>query len=153
TALLGHDMTGPLSSGLGFVELVAMQLGARPEAQGAVRHLRTALGQGRRLLQMIEDLLAIARLERGAVTARREETSVLPLLQAVVNAMAGRAQGQGTLLGAQAEPELRAAFDRDLMQRLLENLVGSALAHTRENDRVELSASIDKGELVLTVRN
>jgi signal transduction histidine kinase len=153
TALLVHDMKGPLSSVLGFVELVAMQLGARPDAQSQVKHLKTALDQGRRLLNMIESLLAIARLERGAVTARREETDVLPLLQAVVNAQAPRAQAQGTLLGAQGEPDLKAAFDRDLTQRLLENLVTNALAHTKEGDRVELAASLDHGELVLCVCN
>jgi signal transduction histidine kinase len=153
TALLVHDMKGPLSSVLGFVELVAMQLGARTEAQGQVKHLRTALAQGGRLLDMIESLLAIARLERGAVTARREEAAVLPLLQAVVHAQSARAQQQGTLLGAQAEPDLTAAFDRDLMQRLLENLVSNALSHTKEGDRIELSAVVEEGELVLAVRN
>jgi signal transduction histidine kinase len=153
TALLVHDMKGPLSSVLGFVELVAMQLGAKPEAQGQVKHLKTALSQGRRLLEMIESLLAIARLERGAVTARREETDVLSLLQTVVNNQAARAQQQGTLMGANAEPELVAAFDKELMQRLLENLVGNALAHTKDGDRVELSAALDAGELVLRVRN
>jgi signal transduction histidine kinase len=146
-------MKGPLSSVLGFVELVAMQLGAKPEAQGQVKHLKTALSQGRRLLEMIESLLAIARLERGAVTARREEIDVLPLLQSVVNAQTARAQQQGTLIGAQAEPDLRAAFDKDLIQRVLENLVGNALAHTKEGDRVELAAALDAGELVLAVRN
>jgi len=153
TALLVHDMKGPLSSVLGFVELVTMQLGARTEAQGQVKHLRTALDQGRRLLNMIESLLAIARLERGAVTAQREETDVLPLLQAVVNSQTPRAQAQGTLLGAQGEPGLRAAFDRDLMQRMLENLVTNALAHTKESDRVELTTSIEGGDLVIAVRN
>ena len=153
TALLVHDMKGPLSSVLGFVELVAMQLGAKPEAQGQVKHLKTALAQGRRLLDMIESLLAIARLERGAATVKREELDVLPLLQAVVNAQSARAQTQGVLLGAQAEPDLRAAFDRDLMQRVLENLVANALGHTKDADRVELSAALENGELVLAVRN
>ena len=153
TALLVHDMKGPLSSVLGFVELVAMHLGARPEAQGQVKHLKTALAQGRRLLDMIESLLAIARLERGAVTAKREETNLLLLLQAVVNAMSARAQNQGVLIGAQAEPDLSAAFDRELIQRLLENLVGNALSHMKVGDRVELAASLDNGDLVLAVRN
>lgn len=153
TALLVHDMKGPLSSVLGFVELVTMQLGARPEAQGQLRHLKTALDQGRRLLNMIESLLAIARLERGAVTARREETDVLPLLQAVVNSQSPRAQTQGVLLGAQGEPGLRAAFDKDLMQRLLENLVTNALSYTKEGDRVELMTAIEGGDLVMAVRN
>jgi len=153
TALLVHDMKGPLSSVLGFVELVAMQLGARVEAQGQVKHLKTALSQGRRLLDMIESLLAIARLERGAVSAKREDTELLPLLQAIVNGHAPRAQAQNVLLGAQAEPGLSAAFDRDLMHRLLENLVTNALSHTKDGDRIELAASVDKGELLLAVRN
>jgi signal transduction histidine kinase len=71
----------------------------------------------------------------------------------VVHAQSARAQQQGTLLGAQAEPDLTAAFDRDLMQRLLENLVSNALSHTKEGDRIELSAAVEEGELVLAVCN
>ncbi len=153
TALLVHDMKGPLSSVLGFVELVAMHLGARPEAQGQVKHLRTALDQGRRLLDMIESLLAIARLERGAVTAKREDTALLPLLQTVVNAQAARAETQKVLIGAQAEPDVHAAFDRELIQRLLENLIGNALTYSKAGDRVELAAMLERGDLVLAVRN
>src|SRR5205823_2531467 len=62
--LLIHDLKGPLTTILSYTDLVTDELRRRPELSQLADDLRTADAAGRRMLEMIGDLLSISRLER-----------------------------------------------------------------------------------------
>lgn len=151
TSILVHDMKQPLAGMLGMIDLVADELGSAPAGERARADLRLARTQGDRLLGMIGDLHAIARLERGALAPQREPVPLRPLLDGV--AAAYRRHPRGVELAVKAPPEAAARLDQELVSRLLENLVANALSFTRAGDRVELSAALKGAEAVLAVKN
>lgn len=153
SSLLVHDMKQPLSSIQGILDLVGDQLAMRGDAKRLVEDLGVARSQGDRLLAMIADLLAIARLERGLMRARKQRTEVAPLLRRIAQAHGVRASAQHVEIAVRAPADLTATFDRELVERCVENLISNALTFAHGGVRVEVSAERSGPLLLVAVRN
>jgi signal transduction histidine kinase len=153
TGLLVHDMKGPLAGVLMMVELVSSRLQRGPEHVELAKDLKLAEVQGRRLLEMIHDLLAVARLEKGTLQPKRRGTVLAALCESTVAAYAASAKGRGVQLAARLEGAPAVQLDPELIQRVLDNLISNALAHVSAGDRVEVFAALEGQELQLGVRN
>jgi signal transduction histidine kinase len=153
TSLLVHDMKGPLTSLLMMVEYARSQVASRADGHKLARDLLTAEGQGRRLLAMIHDLLAVARLEKGSLQPRKTPVAVPSLCEGIVAAYGPDAAARRSSIAAAFDGPVVASVDRELVQRALENLITNALAHVGPGDRIEVFGSAAGAEVVLGVRN
>src|SRR5258708_5613190 len=148
TDLLVHDMKGPLTGLIGLAEVVASELTGPLQAD-----VKMIEAQGRRLQAMVSDLLAIARLERGVLQSAPEAVDLSALLTAMAGAYAAASRQAGAQIAACVEPGLSATLNREMVLRLLDNLVLNALDFVRPGGRIELSAMQQGSELFLAVRN
>lgn len=146
--LLVHDMKGPLTGLIGLAEQVASELDE--PLRGDVRMIEQ---QGRRLQAMVGDLLAIARLERGVLQSAPEVVDLSTLLVSMVEAYAAVARQAGAQIGARVEAGLCATLHREMIHRLLDNLVLNALDFVRPGGSIEIAARQEGPELILAVRN
>jgi signal transduction histidine kinase len=148
THLLVHDMKGPLTAIIGLAEVVASE---------TKEPLRTDVmmieGQGRRLQDMVADLLAIARLERGVLGSAPESVDLSALLASLADSYAAPARQSGALIQARVEPGLSAVLHREMVHRLFDNLVLNALDFVTPGGRIEVAARQEGNELILAVRN
>jgi signal transduction histidine kinase len=153
SSLLVHDFKGPLSSVLALVELaredVARASGLEPQAED----LNVALGQGRRLLSMVHDLVSIARLEKGTLQTRLRPLGLRELFEPLVKAHAAEARRKGASLRLASLEPLTLPLDGELLQRAVENMLTNALTVVGAGDQIELGAERRAGELLLIVRN
>jgi two-component system, OmpR family, heavy metal sensor histidine kinase CusS len=124
------------------------------EIQGPLRaDVKMMEAQGRRLQAMVEDLLAIARLERGVLAAAPEVVDFSALLTAMANAYTTVAQQAGAQISARVAPGLSATVHREMVHRMFDNLVLNALDFVRPGGRIEVAAWQDGRDLRLAVRN
>ena len=90
---ISHELRTPLAPILGYTEiLLAGGMGGLPA--GAVRGVQAIADSGKRLLNLIESLLAFIRLDQGEMALKRVPVNVSPLLSAVVEAFRARAAEQ-----------------------------------------------------------
>jgi signal transduction histidine kinase len=148
TNLMVHDMKGPLTGLIGLAEVVASELTGPHHAD-----VKMIESQGRRLQAMVSDLLAIARLERGVLTSAPELVDLSALLASLAGGYAAVARQGGATIAAAVEPGLSATLHREMIHRLLDNLVLNALDFVRPGGRIELAARQEGPELLLAVRN
>lgn len=148
--LMVHDLKGPLTSVLALLSLTVSNLKADPEV---VEDLNIAIREGKRMLGMVQDLLAISRLEEGALRVEPREQPIVPILEAIAATHGSSAEQQGTALAVRGERDMVGLFDADLLHRVLENLVVNALRYTGRGQAIELGADAAESELVLTVAN
>jgi two-component system heavy metal sensor histidine kinase CusS len=153
SSLLVHDMKSPLSTLMMRLELAQRHTEGQPGLVSLAKDLRISRLQGQRLLGMIEDLLAIARLERGALEPHTALVDVTALLQSVASSYEGVAQTLQARVSVAGDPGTTAVLDRELIERVLENLTSNALRYVRAGDRVELSCVRRGPEVVLAVKN
>ncbi len=153
SALLVHDMKGPLTTVLLRLDMAQRDLEGKPELVKLAKDVRIARVQGQRLLGMIQDLLAIARLEQGTLLVKALPIDLAALLHDTAAGYEALAQTLQVKLGISVEPGLHAAADRELLERVLENLLSNALRFVRAGDAVEVEARRQGRELFLSVRN
>ena len=125
TRAMVHDLRNPAVSIMGSLELLRGSDGLSDVDRKLVD---TAERNAKRQEALIEEILELSRLEEGALPVRRAETSLGALIADVLRLTAPRAEANGVGLLADAPDILPLVYvDRDLISRVLENLVGNAI--------------------------
>jgi signal transduction histidine kinase len=89
---------------------------------------------------MITNLLDISKADEGKLSPARVDVDLVGLGAEVVDNLRARAEGAGVTLAAEmTAPNVRA--DRDLLRRVLENLVDNAIRHAPEGSKIRLEGS------------
>ncbi len=141
---ISHDLHTPLASVQGYVETLLLA-GDQLDAAARRLHLETALRQLQRLHRRTADLFELSKLEAGGVAPCLEPFRLGELLQDVVQdgQLAARERGVELSLAAGAEWHASVRADIGLIERVLQNLVDNALAHTPRGGAVMLAVERD----------
>jgi signal transduction histidine kinase len=153
TSLLVHDLKNPLGSVSLNIEYAASTLeaaGAFPDVLDALHDARSA---SRRLLRRIAEALDTARSEDGHLVARRAEVDISDLFGAAIREFIRAASERAISISMHVPEELRFPVDRDLIQRVLENLLENALRFTPDRERIELNARVNGDSLEILACN
>jgi two-component system, sensor histidine kinase and response regulator len=151
TDFIVHDLKNPLAVvHMNLSWLDQQQTGARSaEIAEAFADAKEA---SRRLQTMIEELLAISRIEESEVPLRRAVVDVGEMVVEVVRSHAREAESKGISLGASVDGTVSADVDRAVLQRILENLVRNALQYAPTGTRAVVAASA-RSAVELSVSN
>lgn len=152
-ATVSHELKTPLTSVRLAVHVLLEEV-VGPLEPKQVELLLEARDSAERLLALIEQLLALAKLEEGRDPLERRPTDPAALLQSAVDEAAARAADRHVSLTATAAADLpRIDVDSERFARVLRNLIDNALAHTDAGGSVELSASGTDSAVSLEVRD
>ncbi len=149
--LVVHDLKNPLTGIRLHAQLAERMVGMPDDAK---KSLTFIMGASDTMQRMVMNLLDIGRSDDGALVAACSEVDVLPLLTEVCDDMQGRAAEDAhhlTVVGSTEVGEAR--LDRDLVRRVLENLVDNALKYTPPGGHVQLEARRTADGLELEVRD
>jgi hypothetical protein len=150
-ANLSHDLRTPITTLLAHLESLQMEEAPLDE-QERREYIEVSMRQGRRIAQLIEQLLEAVKLEAGQISARPEAFPIGELLHDVVHKFALAARERGISLVASVQPEgLRVNGDIALLERVFDNLIENALRHTPDGGHVIVSASRVGGRARLAV--
>lgn len=130
-ATMTHELRTPLNSILGYAQLLQNQNRlTRAQARG----VSTILSSGRHLLDLIEDVLDLARIETDRLQIVYSEVDLAPLLADVLDAMRMEAEQKGLRLIGAFSPHLPAGIvtDEKRLRQILLNLLGNAIRYTEE---------------------
>jgi signal transduction histidine kinase len=150
-ASASHDLRTPLTSIIGYVELLADEE-AGPIRPGQAKMLDGVDRNARRLKTMIEDMLTISKIELGAFSSRLEPLDLGTLLPPAADVIRPSA-GAGGLSFQVSCPEQPVMIDGDPEQldRLLVNLLSNAVKYTPRGGSVALTLGSAGGSAVLSV--
>nr|WP_246256724.1 HAMP domain-containing sensor histidine kinase [Isoptericola halotolerans] len=123
-AWVSHDLRTPLAAVRALTE--AMEDGVTPPADAATG----ILAENGRMSDMVDDLLALSRLQSGASPLRPEPTDVGDLVSDTLAAAGPLADATGVRLTGEVDPQTVAVVDAREVARALANLVGNAVQHT-----------------------
>ena len=147
-ARVSHELRTPLNGILGFTRLLAFgdesaQLSA--EQRRKIDIIETA---GRNLLQLINEVLDITRIEQGRVEVTLAPVLLRPQLEQALRMVESQALAAGvTLEPLVCAPRLAVHGDERRLQQVLMNLLSNAVKYNRRGGHVTLAAAED-GELV-----
>ncbi len=150
-ASASHDLRTPLTSIIGYVELLADQE-AGPIRPAQAKMLDGVDRNARRLKTMIEDMLTISKIELGAFTSRLQPLDLGSLLPPAADVIRPSA-GAGGLSFQVSCPDHPVMIDGDPEQldRLLVNLLSNAVKYTPRGGSVALTLNSADSAAVLSV--
>ncbi len=149
-ATVSHELRTPLNSILGFSDVLS-GIAALDEKQ--LRYVGNIQRSGRMLLEMINDILDLAKVESGKMEVRLSEFKINSLVSAQCDMARPLAEKKNIDLDCEASaslPPLRQ--DQAKVQQILNNLLSNAIKFTPEGGRIFVSAERDdQGDLRLRV--
>ncbi len=138
TAFIVHDLKNPHAISHLNIDWVSDTLrGKDPDIDEA---LTDAFEASMRLQTLIEDLLAVSRIEALDAPLALEPIELAELLGGLARAHHRAGLEKRITWAVDVEPGLVLAADQGILQRVLENLVGNALRYTPQDGRLRLSA-------------
>ncbi len=144
-----HELRTPLTA----VRLQAELARQATDADACAETLRD-LGAGlERATHLVEQLLAMARLDAHPAAGRREAVDLLALAKTVVAEQAAIAEARGLDLGLLPGESVAVSGDPAELRTLLDNLVDNALRYTPGGGRVDVEVYRVEAEAVLAVRD
>ena len=150
-ANMSHELRTPLNGIIGFAEfLVDGKPGSVNPKQK--EYLGDILNSGRHLLQLINDVLDLAKLEAGKMKLNSERFSLGPAIEEVCS-VAKPIEGEKTIhLAVDIAPELgEITLDRRKFKQVLYNLLSNAVKFTPRGGTISIHARAERDQLVLDV--
>ena len=145
-----HELRTPLNAILGFSELLHEQIGATVTERQS-RYLRNIRDAGERLLQLVDGLLELSRIETRGIELDRRILTIDELLSPVIAAARSLAAGRGLAFEAPAPPDAAVRLDRERMRRVLSELLSSAARSTSPGGRISLRAAVEGAAVTFEV--
>jgi len=141
-ANVSHELRTPLQSILGFSEIGALRARNEPRLAELFGDVHRA---GQRMLSLVNDLLDLSKIERGAEPFQPERLDLRPLAVEVGRELepllAARQLGLGLVLG---DEDLVVLADPQRLQQLLRNLLANAIRFSPLGGPIELTAWHDE---------
>lgn len=129
-AVVSHEIRTPLNGILGMTALM-QKTSLSAEQRTYARAIETS---GEALLTLIEDLLDFSKIEAGRLTLQAEPTSLVAIVEDLVELMTPRAEMKGIELAAYIDPGLDRLVQADpiRVRQVLFNLAGNGIKFTAE---------------------
>ncbi len=137
TAMVTHDLKSPLTSLLGFSDILLCKADLDRETREIVEHIRNG---GNRVLDMVTYFLTVSKIEDGDLKLRLAPQDPADIIQELEKSFSSIARRRGISLKVEFAPMEKVLMDRAYMERAITNLLQNAFNYTGRDGTVSLSA-------------
>ena len=145
--IVSHDIRTPLNTIVGFSEVLQDAETSQSDRDEALKVIHSS---GARILQLVNNVLDIAKMDSGKMSFRLEPVRISHLADDVFSSFQAAADGKGVELANRTAKVPLLFLDGHRFRQILFNLVGNAVKFT-ERGSVTVSASYDKETLEVSV--
>ena len=142
---IAHDIRTPLTIASGYTQQLIKNPEPNPETLNKIAHHLDLVSK------RLEALLEYRHLMEGAIKPKLEELDLSTFITKKTFAYYDVFQSSRIVLDFNVEPGLKTTTDEDLLDRIIQNLLGNVLKHGKEKARLSLKKE-EKG-LVLEIDN
>jgi two-component system OmpR family sensor kinase len=150
TADASHELKTPLAVLRADVERAMMESSSQNERMIA---LEEALQEVRRMSDLVESLLTLARADEGRFDLHREPVELQPLVQEVYETALILGEAQGVTVNLPFTADVIVMADRTRLRQLFLNLVTNAIKYTPAGGKVELGVGRHPDNVTFAVRD
>ena len=141
TANVSHELKTPLTSIMGYAEIIAGGIAKPEDVAPFAGKIRT---EAQRLLALIEDIIHLSRLDEGGETVSFEPVELSALCDTVRDRLQSKAAGKGIALRIEGEPAAVSGQRRTLEQMIF-NLTDNAINYNKPQGSVTLTTGTENG--------
>ncbi len=147
-ANITHEFRTPLTLILGPIEMMKSEA-VNPKVH---QHLDVMKMNASRLLDLINQLLELSKLESGSLKLKASRGNIVPVVKGVVMAFESIAQKKEIVLTTKsAKEDIQVCYDREKLEKVLINLLSNALKFTPEKGKIHVEISNTDQELEIHI--
>jgi two-component system cell cycle sensor histidine kinase PleC len=135
-ANMSHELRTPLNAIIGFSEIMESNMFGPLGAEKYHEYCNDIHSSGQYLLDVINDILDMSKIEAGRIRLDFEDLALDPLLGEAMRVVSARAQDKQLKLVARISPDLRLRADRRALKQIALNLLSNAVKFTPAGGRV-----------------
>ena len=150
-ANMSHELRTPLNAIIGFSEIMESGMFGPLGAEKYHEYCTDIRSSGEYLLDVINDILDMAKIEAGRIRLDFEELDLDSLLAESIRVVSARAQDKQLELVARISPELGLRADRRALKQIMLNLLSNAVKFTPAGGRVTVRGRAADGCIVLAI--
>ncbi|HEY3963978.1 MAG TPA: ATP-binding protein [Planctomycetaceae bacterium] len=146
-AMMSHELRTPLNAIIGFSDVLESIASLDDKQKRYVKNIQTS---GKVLLEMINDILDLAKIESGNMEVRLTEFRIEAVVHGLCDTYMQTTERKNIDLKADVEPRLPEMLqDQVKVQQILSNLLSNAIKFTPEGGRITITAGRDDKEHLL----
>lgn len=149
-ASASHELRTPLNAIIGFSELLN-HLPEFGQTGRAREYLDDIRGSGHRLLNLINRILDIAKLDIGVLTLRRSPLNLLDVLQEVQSEVVAPTERDVTVQFSAASPLKLVDGDSNRLKQVINNLLDNAVKFSKQGGTVTVTACNEAEDVIITI--
>ncbi|MBN2181948.1 MAG: HAMP domain-containing protein [Sedimentisphaerales bacterium] len=150
-ANISHEFRTPLNSILGFAQVLRDKPALMTRDKGR-RYTENIITGGNRLLNMINDLLDLAKTKAGKIELHIEETSLPQLIDSAVSSFSLETKRKKIKVKVSVKSNLPPLItDAGKVQQIIYNFLSNAVKFTPERGRIEIRAALKTDEKTLRI--
>jgi PAS domain S-box-containing protein len=152
-ANMSHELRTPLNAIIGFSEIMKNEL-LGPIGNTKYRgYIEDINSSGQHLLQIVNDVLEMSRIEAGKLELDEQEVEVAAVVRAALRFLQLTAAGAGVVFSPDLPPDLPRLFcDEMRVKQILLNLLSNAVKFSHAGDTIVIGGAVNPdGSLVISV--
>jgi len=142
-ANMSHELRTPLNAIMGFSEIIQNEMFGHIDIPQYVEYARDIYGSGAHLLDIINDILDLSKVESGKFELVEENVAIEDVIFAVCNIVKGKADEKNLHIAPRLPgvmPELYA--DKRALKQMMLNLLSNAVKFTPKDGEVSIGAAV-----------
>jgi two-component system, cell cycle sensor histidine kinase PleC len=150
-ANMSHELRTPLNAIIGFSEIMESGMFGPLGAEKYREYCSDIRGSGQYLLEVINDILDMSKIEAGRIRLDFEDLELDTLLADAMRVVSARAQEKQLTLVSKISPHLHLRADRRALKQIALNLLSNAVKFTPERGRVSVRGRATDDCIVLAI--
>jgi two-component system, cell cycle sensor histidine kinase PleC len=152
-ANMSHELRTPLNAIIGFSEIMEAAMFGPLGAEKYTEYSRDIRESGQYLLDVINDILDMSKIEAGSIRLNFENVELDRILADSVRVIWGRANEKSLVVGSQIAPGIRFTADRRALKQIALNLLSNAVKFTPEGGRVTVRGRVRGGKVTIAIED
>jgi two-component system, cell cycle sensor histidine kinase PleC len=152
-ANMSHELRTPLNAIIGFSEIMESSMFGPLGAEKYNEYCRDIRESGRYLLDVINDILDMSKIEAGRIRLDTESVELDQVLADSLRVIAGPAEDKGLTVRSQIATGIRFTADRRALKQITLNLLSNAVKFTPEGGRILVRGRVSAGCVVIAIED
>jgi two-component system cell cycle sensor histidine kinase PleC len=150
-ANMSHELRTPLNAIIGFSEIMGSGMFGTLGSEKYQEYCHDILNSGHYLLEVINDILDMSKIEAGRMKLDLETLDLSKTLAESLRVVSGRAHDKHLVLDAEIETDIPVVADRRAVKQILINLLSNAVKFTPDGGKVVVRSRVLHDRIVLMI--
>jgi two-component system cell cycle sensor histidine kinase PleC len=150
-ANMSHELRTPLNAIIGFSEIMGSGMFGSLGSEKYQEYCHDILTSGHYLLEVINDILDMSKIEAGRMKFDMERIDLSKTLAESLRVVSGRADDKKLVLDADIEGAISVVADRRAIKQIIVNLLSNAVKFTPNGGKVVVRSRVRRDKIVLVI--